>query len=276
MSQDYNELSKEELLELARERDIQGRSNLDKEGLVKAHEEFDASSEDAELEEFSDEEEAELEESLEGEDAEAFDQAGEVGEATQDAVDLSLAASGPFVLERPENRIVTGAVNEEQAAEQEAQRAKLGDDFVGDFPEFVTDEVAEAAQGPRTVNQEDVIDFPPNLVDHENAVYERSTGVLSDANEDLRNREDGRARNVVETQGDRKPLVAQKRTWNQRAQLYTDGLGGTGDHNLERAYLQADVRAGLHETVLDADYPPHKEALDAEKKRQEEQTQYDR
>jgi hypothetical protein len=298
MGQDYNELNKEELLELARERDIAGRSGLDKEGLVKAHEEYDAQVVDeqsapdevgesvdsdevpAELdapeEVASPAEAAELVNGLEGESLEAYDELGEVGSATQDAADLSLDAQGPFHLERPENRVVTGAINAEQAAEQEAQRAKLPEGFTGDFPELVSDELANQVASERTVQQEDIIDFPPPLAEQEQTKYDRSVGVLQDANESVQNSDDARTQNVAETQGDRQPVIAQKRTWNQRSQLYTDGVSGTGDHNLERAYLQADIRAGLHETVLDSNFPPHQEALEAEKARKENEPDYNR
>lgn len=60
--------------------------------------------------------------------------------------DLALDARGPLSVQSPYGRVMTGAVSEEQAAEQEAERAKLPEDFVGDIPERVSPVHVERAK----------------------------------------------------------------------------------------------------------------------------------
>lgn len=159
---DYADKTKAELLEEAQKRNLEGRSSLDKDGLVAALEADDAkSADDSESdgevtdavdlltpsnaaedgsEAVADGDEVTEDGELVGptvtdEDQENFDKVGEVGDEYQDLVDTRLATHGPLTIENPENRIMTGAVNEEQAKEQEAIFAELPDGFVGDLPE---------------------------------------------------------------------------------------------------------------------------------------------
>lgn len=311
MAENYSERSKEELLELARERDVKGRSSMDKDELVQALEEYDQlesadssgdeeygqSAEDLEGKVEAPEEEAqalhhseasdpanpEVKEGLSEEGKESLEKVGEDSEYAQES-DLALDASGPLIFEDPTRRPITGAVNEEHAKEQEEQLKKLPEGFVGDAPEVVTDEFAEQArqalEGGEPVQQEDVIDFPPPLAEREEAARQKVEDQRERHNESRRGEgdefeaEDPKAQNVVETQGEEGELVGADRTFDQRAQLYTDGLGGTGDHNLERSYRVQTLRAGIANDVRNSEFGPNAEALAAEKERQERSPDY--
>lgn len=105
--------TKEELVELARERDLEGRSGLNKEELVDALADGDEKS----TSQGADERKAELEEKT-----------PEAAELAAEEMDLQ----GPLHLQSPEERIMTGAVSEDQAKEQEQLLADKPDNHVGE------------------------------------------------------------------------------------------------------------------------------------------------
>jgi hypothetical protein len=290
---DYQDKTKEELLEEARERDLKGRSSMDKDELVRALEEDDsndpptsdesssestdsgASTEHQEgnasvegeapaasnegegegeprgadsdvehygfMSEASDENNPDVVEELSPEEQEALD---EMGEQQAKFADLALAASGPNILQSPSERIMTGAVSEEHAKELSGLLKDLPEDHVGHVTE--SGEFAEPRRGSGPDGQimpEDVIDFPPPLQVDE---------------EDRRASAAGKKASVVDVntvQSDHARAAfpeddasGQDRAFNQRAQLYTDGLSGEAGHNLPLSYRVNEVGTGVAET----------------------------
>lgn len=290
---DYNERSVEDLKAEASERELEGRSKLTKkEDLVAALEADDASkgdeSEDgASASEEQEELREELDEYVEERNEEEGDDRPTIGfesdasdpdnpvvdramedkpeyedlsEEDKELADLALDASGPLNVESPYGRIMTGAVSEEDAAEQEKEVGKLPEEYPKDLPipERIDDNFVEEAkelvgrQGEYDdVQQEDVIDFPAAPHEHKEAAEARAAERRDEVNAE---REEGyvdlRRQNVAETQGEEEELVAQWRPFDQRSVLYTDGVSGPGGENLERAYRVSDLRAGLAETNL--------------------------
>lgn len=241
---DYNDKTKDELLELAKERDLAGRSGLNKDELAKALEEDDNSPEGEEGDGLSESSQ------------EAYD---ELDDESKDLADVEADEKGPLKLESPYERIVTGAVNEEQAKEQEAVRAKLPDEYVGDYTEAVSDADAEKIRKAFAGEGQDSSDYEPPLAEQFAARRERYAKLLRVPGTKVAKR------NIEETQGGQ----GGRKLFAQRAVLDTTGLGGPGSNDLERAYDAEDVEAGTYKSVFDADTPRGKEVLEAEKAREE-------
>lgn len=191
--------SKEELLELARERDVEGRSGMNKDELASALAD-DSSSEEGKSEGSEERLEAVKE---------------EAGEAHADLVTEELDEKGPLHVQAPSERIMTGAVNEEQAKEQEKilKEADLPEGYVGDVTE--SGEPVDATTDVQK-SAEDVIDFPPPPEPTE------------PKEEDYTVQNNGPFGSSITTDG--------RKNFGQKAVFYTDGLSGAADQNLERAY----------------------------------------
>lgn len=235
---DYKGMTNQELLELARERDIKGRSSMNHDELAKALEKsdreggsdsradqidaaheggrglaqtegVDAATREKNQEQRKDregltdpkygqdaedlegkpgvlapEEEATadhhrpesdpknpaVQEALSPEGKEALEEYGEDSEALQES-DLALDAVGPLHLEKPSERVMTGAVNEDHAKEQEKELKKLPKEYHGQVPEVITDEhlekikasVGKAKSGPVSTDPADYIEFAPPI-----------------------------------------------------------------------------------------------------------------
>ena len=112
------EKSKAELLEEARARDIEGRSSMNKDELAEAL--------------SSDEQESSADERL----AEVEEDAPETAKLAA----VTMDKHGPLILQDPSERIMTGAVSEEQAKEQEKLLKNKPEDWVGDVSEAGFDE----------------------------------------------------------------------------------------------------------------------------------------
>lgn len=150
--EELEQKTKEDLLELARERDLEGRSGMNKEELVDALSSSDSSSDaegDGSVSEGGDEvRDAEdlltpTGESADGGSQGAEERKAELEELTPEAAELAaeeMDFAGPLHLQSPEERIMTGAVSEEQAKEQEKLLANKPDDYVGDVTEAGFDE----------------------------------------------------------------------------------------------------------------------------------------
>jgi len=201
---DYSEdTTNAELRKLAEERGLEPASNLNKAQLLEL------------LSEYDNREAAVAE--LEGTDAEA---AAEMTDEQKDLANLDLAAHGPVGLESPSERVMTGAVTEEQAEEQlEATEDLEPEEKVGDLTE-----TGEPLSTP--VDEEELADA------QEEAAQNDGTQSLADREAEL-----GESHSGLFPNG--QPV------WNQTAQLYTDGLGGGGGHRLDDAYNTEPVRRGV-------------------------------
>jgi len=260
---DYQDKNLEELREEARARDLKGRSGLNKDELAKALEADDNSASDessseapAASNEFegegaprsadndsehygaaseaSDEDNPEVVSELSPEGQEAL---SEMEPKQAEFADLALDASGPLHLQSPHERVMTGAVSPEHAKEQKKILKDLPDDHVGEVTEAGGYNQPKKGSGPDgQVMPEDVIDFPPPLQEDK---------------EDRRNAEEGKKSRTVDVatvQSEHAKEVfpdddasGQDRAFNQRAQLYTDGLTGLADHNLPLSYRVNEV-----------------------------------
>jgi len=153
--EELEQKTKEELLELARERDLEGRSGMNKEELVDTLSSSDSSSDaegDGSVSEGGDEvRDAEdlLTPTGESEDGESEGVEERQNAASQyypesapkeGSLAYAMDAAGPLHIQSPEERIMTGAVSEEQAKEQEKLLANKPDDYVGDVTEAGFDE----------------------------------------------------------------------------------------------------------------------------------------
>lgn len=295
--------TKEELLEKAKELEIEGRSSMNKEELEKAVSEAESSSSEPQVDEeaaeaaaanetgfssdgkdseASDPQNEEVVEELSPEGQEALEEMGADSESAELA-DLAADASGPLHLQAPSERIMTGAVNEEHAKEQEEALASKPEDFVGDVTEAGFDdgkaasarasresEEAPAESNPEKtraelraageLKQEDVIDFPPPVGAEEEAE------LPSAGDEPLKFEKAGGPFSDTQVAG------ASDRTFSQKAVLYTDGLGGAAEQNLERAYeipelLQSNnpvVREAGDESLSEGHEPTEEEQQMAE------------
>jgi hypothetical protein len=145
----------------------------------------------------------------------------DMDEASKDEADLALDASGPLVLQHPDERVMTGAVSEEHAEAQKEATKDLPDDYVGE----VTESGNLASKEAVKKEQEDVIDFPPPLAGREaqeahsrRAAAAETGGFLADS-----------------------PVAGGGKVYAQKGVFYTDGISGAADHNLERAYEIPEV-----------------------------------
>lgn len=268
---DYNEKTVDELKDEAKSRDLSGYSDKNKKDLVALLEEDDAKGQ-SEAEplgaqsEASDADNPEVVENLSPEGQQAL---GELSPEAVEQADLALDASGPLKLQPPSERLAVGAVNEEQAKEQEELFKDLPDDHVGNLREDgFTGEGERQGSGPNgEVVQEDVIDFPPPLekVEEENAA--KTDGAKARV-ESVPSTKQEAANAAFPDEG---PYVAQPRLFNQRAQVYTDGLSGVADHNTELSYRVNDVTAGnfhvqaVKEAQADSPKNPEDEPTAAER-----------
>jgi hypothetical protein len=297
--------TKEELLEKAKELDIEGRSSMNKEELEKAVADAEGSSSDgSETEqkggsdtsafgaggkdtEASDATSEEVQEGLSSQGEEALEEMGEDSEAASEA-DIALDASGPLHLEAPHLREMTGAVSEEHAKEQEELLKNKPDDYVGSVSEAGFDEdgrpagasQAEPKGQPKDnlspnderdpedvyeVRQEDVIDYPAPLAERE-AQMRRDAG-----EEDVEIKGDEISQGApggafhTEALGSASTPGARSRLFEQKAVFYTDGLSGTADHNHERAYVTPEVLQSNDPVVRSAGDESESEAFQEEK-----------
>jgi len=255
---DYNEKTVEELKDEAKSRDLHGYSNKNKDELVALLEESDqgdgSSESDSAAEtrdedgeptlghdsEASDAQNPDVVSELSPEGQEALEEMGDDSVAAEEA-DLALDASGPLHLEKPSERLMAGAVNEDEAKEQEKLVGELSEDHVGNIRGDGSVPGREARQGSGEngeVLPEDVIDFPPPLQAVEEERRESGTGRKARFN-DQNTTQHNAAREAFPDEGE---TVAKERAFNQRAQLYTDGLSGEADNNLVLSYRVQDIR----------------------------------
>lgn len=347
MAENYSERSKEDLLEIARERDLPGRSSMNKDELAEAlakddeekgtddtlasqveggqnekggrgaaqtegsdfasrqqepknpdlfNEEYGQDAEDLEGKVGAPEDEAQrahhspasdphnpaVQEELSPEGQEALEEYGEDSAALEEA-DLALDASGPLHLEKPSERFMTGAVNEDHAKELEEVYSRVPENYVGDLPEKPTDEqykLMEKAAGDPDKEWEEGDSIDPNdvyedkdltLKDVEEGRDERKADLFERDNEQRRSRENLDDKMIEETVGHQESPV-QPRTFQQRAQLYTDGLSGPGAHRIDRAFHTESLRSGIFHDTFNRDGGPNereKEIIEAEDQRRE-------
>jgi hypothetical protein len=143
--------TKEELLERARELEVEGRSGMGKDELAKAVRKAEKAAK-TETDVVPSEESEELEqERLDTVEEEA-------GPETRELVAEELDTAGPLLVQPPSERIMTGAVTEDQAEEQEEI---LSDKPEGVHPAFVT----EAGYVKRPVDRTDEERFEADGVD---------------------------------------------------------------------------------------------------------------
>jgi hypothetical protein len=215
--------TKEELKERAKELEIEGRSTMSKPELEEAVGQAEGSDE-ATVGKDSEASDADNPEVVENLSPEGQDALADMGEEAKDEADLALDASGPLHLQSPQERVMTGAVSEEHAKEQESMVEMPEEGHTGNFTEAgellsTTGSRVDSERGSKKdnlgegddrelheVRQEDVIDFPP-------PVGERDERKNTDPGI-------GRIGSV----------------FPQKAQLYTDGISGNAESNLERAY----------------------------------------
>lgn len=181
--EELEQKTKEELLEEARERDLEGRSSMNKEELVDAlaSDSSSDSSGDGSISEDGDEvrdakdlltptgpyrgdkqseAEAKLsagnptpgDESEDGGSQGADERKSAIEEDNPESAELAadeMDFSGPLHLQAPEERIMTGAVSEEQAKEQEDVLSNKPDDYVGNVTEAGFDDDGNLKAGRR-------------------------------------------------------------------------------------------------------------------------------
>lgn len=239
----YDEKTVAELKDEAKSRDLSGYSSLNRDELVKFLSDNDAEGDGSPTlgadSEASDANDPNVTENLSPEGQEAL---AELGEVEADQADLALDASGPLHLEKPSERILAGAASPEEAKEQEELIGELPEDHVGNIrgDGFVPerDGVEREGSGPNgEIVQEDVIDFPSPIADVEGERKDAGDGKKATVVNAPYVNEDA-AREAFPDEGE---TVAQYRVFNQRAQLYTDGLSGQADHNTALAYRVPDV-----------------------------------
>jgi hypothetical protein len=278
----YNEKTVQELKDEAKSRGLHGYSDKNKEELVElldgqsddsaddvsaeeaAHQEkLDALNEDAVHEGSKELAEEDAGEDFgpvsggyasEGSDAGNEDVVAEVSPEGQEALaemednqaalaDVAGDASGPLHLEKPSERIMAGAVSEEEAEEQEELLKDLPEDYVGNVrgDGSALGREAREGSGPNgEVLQEDVIDFPSPLA----KVEDERKDAADQRKETLVNADYVDSKAAREAFPDEGETIAQPRLYNQRAQLYTDGLSGQADHNTALAYRVNDILPG--------------------------------
>lgn len=183
----------------------------------------------------------------------------ELGNESAAKADLALDASGPLHLQSPAERIMTGAVSEEQAKEQEKATKSRPDEYVGDVTEagFAKDGTPVVAHGAvernkvagsekdnlhksdkrelREVRQEDVIDFPP-------PVGQRNFDPKNPKKETVQAAPSGPfSAHISPVAALDDPTLDARRGYQQKSVFYTDGLSGSADHNHERAYEYGEL-----------------------------------
>lgn len=319
------EKNKDELVELARERELEGRSSMSKEELAEALADDSSSegdsSEDAELREavtefeenFDAEEQVEeqyadsatqpsdpsveasaahhsaasqaenpgVQEGLSDSGKEALEEVGEDSVYAEES-DLALDASGPLHFESPSQRVMTGAVNEAHAKEQEELLKNMPEDWTGDTTEAGFDKDGNAVVKPSDeeqaalqerresrlskkenlgegddreimeVKQEDVIDFPPPRGEEAEEEGLRQQAAVEGA--------PFATTSVAGGQG---------RVFHQKSVFYTDGLGGPAEQNLERAYEIPELLQSNNPEVREAGDESLSEAAKEEKSEEE-------
>lgn len=272
----YDDMKKDELLKEAQKRDLSGRSGMDRDELQAALEADDNASDEG----SDNEVDGTKPETQVGFDSEASDP-DVVGDevAGQEALaemepeqaaqaDLALDASGPLVLDKPSNRIMAGATSEAEAKEQEKLLSDLPEDFVGNVlgdGSVATNSAREGSGENGEVLQEDVIDFPPPPAE----VTEERKNLVEGKAENLSSADYAKTRAANEAFPDEGEVVAQPRLYQQRGQLYTDGLSGQADHNLEMAYRVRDVSAGVYH-VMDDPMAEERQAIERDRTGDEE------
>lgn len=241
----------EELRERAKELDVEGRSGMNKEELEKAVADAESGSssgdETTDVSSGHESEASDLDNPAvqEGLSPEGQKAAGELGDEAKELADAALDASGPLHLQSPHDRIMTGAVNEEHAKEQEEALKDVPDDYVGDVTEAgdygsqarevgqpkknLSENDERDPEDVREVYQEDVIDYPAPLAEREAEV----TGEEVKGDETVEAAPSGafHSEPVHAVQPG-----ARSRLFEQKAVFYTDGLSGEADMNLERAH----------------------------------------
>jgi len=68
--------------------------------------------------------------------------------------------------------------------------------------------------------------------------------------------------------------MSKKEAFGQRAQVYTDGLSGSADNSLERAFHPVELKAGLYKKHAEKGYKPHEDRIEQEKNRLESLPNY--
>lgn len=291
-----NNHTKEELVEKAKEAELSGYStknkdelaealaNLDNEGGAQTLQDDGTPQAEAKsagyLSEGSDEDNPEVVSNLSPEGQEAL---ADMGDEAAEKADLALDASGPLHLENPADRVMTGAVSEDHAKEQEKALEGKPEDWTGDTTEAGFDDDGNAKVGhnaaarPATAGQEkdnlsenddrelrevrpeDVIDFPPPVgagaKDKEKVatatVKASPAGIFSAHISPVGPLDD--------------PTQDARRGYQQKSVFYTDGLSGTADHNHERAYEYGELLQSNDPTVRKAGDESLSEAAKAAK-----------
>jgi hypothetical protein len=215
----------------------------------------------------SDAENPAVQEGLSPEGQDALEQVGEDSAYATES-DLALDASGPLHFENPASRVMTGAVNEAHAKEQEKALKDKPDDWVGDVTESGFDKdgnvktehgaAARAANAGsekdnlhksdkrdlREVRPEDVIDFPPPVGERE---FDR------DAPETVKAPPSSMfSAHISPIAPSADPQNDARRGYQQKSVFYTDGLSGSADHNHERAYEYGELLQSNNPSVRKA------------------------
>lgn len=136
-----SEKTKAELLEEAREKEIEGRSSMNKDELAAAVEDADGG--DGSVSEGGDEVRDAVDlltptgESVDNESTadERLEEIEEDAPETAKLAAVTMDSHGPLILQDPSERIMTGAVSEEHAKEQEKLLKNKPEDHVGDVTE---------------------------------------------------------------------------------------------------------------------------------------------
>jgi hypothetical protein len=250
----------DDLKEMAKEADLKGRSSMGKEELAEALADG-GSSDEAEVEAEAKADDGEDHDAPLGHDSAASDASDqdvvdelspsgkeafeEMGDVAAHEADLALDASGPLHLQSPHDRIMTGAVSEEHAKEQEEALADRPEDGAyagevteagfsedGSFSHLKSEDEQAVSDPDKTkgelraageLKQEDVIDYEAYREDADEAdeEFDASAKLAQGA---------GFGNSDVAGGGE------YARPYGQKAVFYTDGLGGAAEQNLERAY----------------------------------------
>lgn len=251
--------SKDELMEMARENDVEGRSSMSKGELVDAlagsSDEGKGAVERGEAVAVDEDRAEELEDHLatDEEAKEASDERLETveEEAGEEAADLAaheMDESGPLHTEAPHSRTMTGAVSEEHATEQQKILDDLPKDYHGPISEAgAVERAVEEPIEPHEVAEED-----------EAAVREARRGDPDESRDVVPGR--GAAFSDSAVAGN--PLTG--RSFTQKAVFYTDGLSGGAESNLERAYEIPELLRSNDEEEREAGEESTSEAAKAE------------
>lgn len=278
----------DELKEMAKDADLEGRSKMGKEELAEALAD-DSSSDEADADESAVLDAEASEEAAEERLETVEEEAGPV--AAELSAHEELDVQGPLVTGKPSERIMTGAVSEEHAEEQAELLANQPEDYVGDVSEAGFDEDGRPAESEGAESSFRAREDSPSKSDPDRTYGElRAEGLLDqrdvvdyDAQRqvpeaDAPMREEGSVFANSAVAGN--PNTG--RSFGQKAVFYTDGLSGGAEQNLERAYeipelLQsndpAEREAGdesLSEAAKEAKSEEEKEHAEAVKTRDDE------